>query len=35
MNDAYAVKQITTGLGYKITEGVVLKADFQFKKNKI
>ncbi len=33
-NDAYAVKQITTGLGYRIASGVVLKADFQFRKNK-
>lgn len=33
-NNAYAVKQITTGLGYRIASGVVLKADFQFRKNK-
>lgn len=33
-NDAYAVKQITTGLGYRIASGVVLKADFQFRKKK-
>ena len=33
-NDAYAVKQITTGLGYRIANGVVLKADLQFLKNK-
>jgi len=33
-NDSYAVKQITTGLGYRIASGVVLKADFQFRKKK-
>jgi len=33
-DDAYAVKQITAGLGYRIASGVVLKADLQFHKNK-
>ncbi len=33
-NDAYAVKQIVTGLGYCIADGVVLKADLQFQKDK-
>lgn len=32
-NDAYNIQLITTGLSYKITKGVVVKADVQFKKS--
>lgn len=34
-NDAYAVQQIVTGLGHRIADGVVIKADIQFMKNKM
>ena len=34
-DDKYAVQEIITGLGYKIADGVVLKSDFRFYKNKI
>lgn len=33
-NDAYNVNQITTGIGWKITPGAMLKCDFEFKKAK-
>lgn len=32
-NDAYNIQLITTGLSYKITKGVVAKADVQFQKS--
>ncbi|NTW24193.1 MAG: hypothetical protein HGA37_05805 [Lentimicrobium sp.] len=31
-NNAYNMTEITTGIGYKITEGAVIKTDFQFTK---
>lgn len=31
-NKAYNMTEITTGIGYKITEGAVIKTDFQFTK---
>lgn len=34
MLDKYAVHDIVTGLGYRIADGVVLKADLQFRKAK-
>lgn len=33
-DDKYAVQEIITGLGYKIADGVVLKSDLRFYKNK-
>ncbi|PKP34409.1 MAG: hypothetical protein CVU00_07040 [Bacteroidetes bacterium HGW-Bacteroidetes-17] len=33
-DDKYAVQEIITGVGYKIADGVVLKSDFRFYKNK-
>ncbi len=34
VDDKYAVKEIITGLGYQIADGVVLKSDIRFYKNK-
>jgi hypothetical protein len=33
-DDKYAVEEIIAGVGYKIADGVVLKSDFRFYKNK-
>ena len=33
-DDKFAVKEIITGVGYRIADGVVLKSDFRFYKNK-
>lgn len=34
IDDKYAVEEIIAGVGYKIADGVVLKSDFRFYKNK-